>query len=179
MSHSVIDTAERGAAVNRYGPTAARKVSTKPIRLKTTTVDTHAHVLIPEAAEYIAPLYDLGNIPFARHASEETRKIQAQQDSDRHVALADIDDRVAVLDAQNIDIQVVASVPNQCYYMARGEHAAKVSRLVNEGIAAWVAKRPDRFAGLGTAPLQEPQLAASELEYAVTKLGLKGVQILT
>jgi aminocarboxymuconate-semialdehyde decarboxylase len=179
MSHSVIDTAKLGDAVNRYGPTAARKVSAKPIRLSTTTVDTHSHILIPEAAKYIAPLYDLGNIPFARYTSDETRKIQGQQDADRTVALTDVADRIAVLDTQNIDIQVVAPVPNQCYYMARGDHAAKVSRMVNDGMAAWVAERPDRFAGLGTAPMQEPQIAASELEYAVGTLGLKGVQILT
>ena len=61
MSHSVIDTAELGGAVNRYGPTAARQVSTAPIRLPTTTVDTHAHILIAEAAKYIAPHYNLGN----------------------------------------------------------------------------------------------------------------------
>jgi aminocarboxymuconate-semialdehyde decarboxylase len=179
MSHSVIDTIDRGSAVNRYGPTAARKVSTKPIRLKTTTVDTHAHVFIPEAHKFIQPLYDLGNIPFARYTSEQTRQIQKKQDEDRTVALNDVADRVAVLDTQNIDIQVVAPVPNQCYYMAKGEHAAKVSRLVNEGMAAWAGKRPDRFAGLGTAPLQDPKLAAAELEYAVAKLGLKGVQVLT
>jgi aminocarboxymuconate-semialdehyde decarboxylase len=179
MSHSVIDTADLGGAVNRYGPTAAREVSTKPIRLPTTTVDTHAHVFIAEAAKYIAPLYDLADIPFVRYTSDETRKIQMKQDADRTVALADVADRIAVLDAQNIDIQVVAPVPNQCYYMARGEHAAKVSRLVNDGMAAWVGEKPDRLAGLGTAPLQEPQLAVTELEYAVGKLGLKGVQILT
>jgi aminocarboxymuconate-semialdehyde decarboxylase len=179
MSHSVIDTAELGGAANRYGPTAAREVSTAPIRLPTTTVDTHAHILIAEAAKYIAPLYDLGNIPFARYLNDETRKIQARQDADRSVALTDVADRVAVLDAQNIDMQVVAPVPNQCYYMARGDHAANVSRMVNEGVAAWVATRPDRFAGLGTAPLQEPDLSAAELEHAVGELGLKGVQILT
>jgi aminocarboxymuconate-semialdehyde decarboxylase len=179
MAYSVFDTVDRGSNVNRYGPTAARKVSTKPIRLPTTTVDTHAHVLIPEAHSYIAPHYNLGDIPFARFSSEQTRQIQAQQDRDRAVALADVADRIAVLDAQNIDIQVAAPVPNQCYYMARGEHAAKVSRLVNDGMAAWVSKKPDRLAGLGTAPLQEPDLAASELEYAVKTLGLKGVQILT
>ena len=179
MSHSVIDTAKLGDAANRYGPTAARQVSTKPIRLTTTTVDTHAHILIGEAADYITPLYDLGNIPFARYLNQDTQKIQALQDTERTVALSDVADRVAVLDTQNIDIQIVAPVPNQCYYMARGEHAAKVSRMVNDGVAAWVAARPDRFAGLGTAPLQEPEMAAAELEYAVTTLGLKGVQILT
>lgn len=179
MSHSIIDTASLDGAPNRYGPTAARKVSTKPIRLPTTTVDTHAHIQIAEAAEYITPLYDLGNIPFARYINDDTQTIQARQDADRDVALTNVADRVAVLDTQNIDIQVVAPVPNQCYYMARGEHAAKVSRLVNDGVAAWVATAPDRFAGLGTAPLQDPELAAAELEYAVGTLGLKGVQILT
>ena len=179
MSHSVIDTPELGNADNRYGPTAARDVSTAPLRLPTTTVDTHSHIQITEAHEYIAPLYDLGDIPFAHHLTDETRKIQADQDVERTVAMTDLADRIAVLDAQNIDIQVVASVPNQCYYMARGEHAEKVSRLVNDGIAAWVASRPDRFAGLGTAPLQEPEMAVAALEYAVATLGLKGVQILT
>ena len=151
MSHSIIDTAKLGDAANRYGPTAARQVSTKPIRLTSTTVDTHAHILISEAADYITPLYDLGNIPFARYLNQDTQKIQALQDAERTVALNDVADRVAVLDTQNIDIQIVAPVPNQCYYMARGEHAAKVSRLVNDGVAAWVATQPDRFAGLGTA----------------------------
>ena len=46
MNHSVIDTKTLGQANNRYGPTAARSVSTEPIRLKTRTVDCHAHVLV-------------------------------------------------------------------------------------------------------------------------------------
>ena len=43
------------------------------------------------------------------------------------------------------DMQVLASVPNQCYYMAKGEDAAKVSRLVNDGIAKWVEENQNRF----------------------------------
>ena len=34
MSHSVIDTKDRGSQLNRYGPTSGRVVSTDPIRLK-------------------------------------------------------------------------------------------------------------------------------------------------
>jgi aminocarboxymuconate-semialdehyde decarboxylase len=50
---------------------------------------------------------------------------------------------------------------------------------VNEGIAKIVADHPDRFVGLGSVPLQNAELAVQELEYAVKKLGLRGVEINT
>jgi aminocarboxymuconate-semialdehyde decarboxylase len=51
--------------------------------------------------------------------------------------------------------------------------------MVNEGIAGFVAKRPDRFAGLGTVAMQDPAEAVKELDYCMTKLGFKGVEVLT
>ena len=42
-----------------------------------------------------------------------------------------------------------------------------------------VAKTPDRFVALGTVPMPDGNEAASELERCMTKLGFKGVQILT
>jgi aminocarboxymuconate-semialdehyde decarboxylase len=51
--------------------------------------------------------------------------------------------------------------------------------MVNEGIAAFVAAYPDRFASLGTIPLQDPDAALVELEHVMTALGFKGVEVLT
>src|SRR6185436_16826934 len=76
-----------------------------------------------------------------------------------------------------IDIQAVSPAPNQTYYWTEPGMGQELSRGVNEGIARVVADHPDRFVGLGTAPLQEPGLAVAELEYAMKKLGLKGVEI--
>ena len=106
MAHSVIDTPTLGEADNRYGPTAARLVSTEPIRLGTVTVDCHAHIFVPEAAKYIAPHYDPAARPFVKYSSPQTRAINLKQDADRTLALLDPRDRVRVLDAQGIDIQV-------------------------------------------------------------------------
>jgi aminocarboxymuconate-semialdehyde decarboxylase len=54
LAHSPIDTKEIGPKdVNRYGPTAARKVSTDRIRPKTRTVDAHAHIMIAAADTYM------------------------------------------------------------------------------------------------------------------------------
>jgi aminocarboxymuconate-semialdehyde decarboxylase len=179
MNHSVIDTRTLGQANNRYGPTAARKVSTEPIRLTTTTVDCHAHVLVPEAAAYIGEHGDMAALPFLKFSTPLTRETNLKQDQDRRVALSDPADRLRVLDAQCIDMQVVAPAPNQSYYEAPKEHAARVSRIVNEGVAAFVAYAPNRFAGLGTIPMQDPETALTEFEHVMTKLGFKGVQLLT
>src|SRR5437879_10077219 len=62
-------------------------------------------------------------------------------------------------------------------YWAEPAHALELSRLLNDHIAATVAAHPGRFAGLGTVPLQAPDLAVAELERCVRELGLAGVQI--
>jgi aminocarboxymuconate-semialdehyde decarboxylase len=44
-------------------------------------------------------------------------------------------------------------------------------------MAAAVARHSDRFVGLATLPMQDPQRAADELRRAMAKLGLRGAQI--
>lgn len=179
MTHSPIDTRDMGDAVNRYGPTSARPTPANPGRLSTLTVDSHAHVLIPEAAKYMVPHVDPQRIAMIKYANEFTNVVNAQQEADRGpVAMQDIEDRLRVLDAQGINMQIVAPPPPQCYYQSPIEHAAVASRMVNDGMAAWVGNHPDRFAGLGTVPLQDPEEAATELARAMG-LGLKGVMLLT
>ncbi len=179
MDHSVLDTAELGDRANRYGPTAARPAPSEKRRLETRTIDIHAHVAIPEAAAYAAPFGNLKDIAMVRHTNDATKKINMLQDKDRGVAIGDFDDRLKVLDAMGIDFQVVAPPPVQCYYHLPVEAAAHASRIVNDGLAAFVARKPDRLAALGTVALQEPSVAVAELTRCMTDLGMKGVQILT
>lgn len=179
MEHSTIDTPELGANVNRYGATTARKAPGEVLRLKTKTIDVHAHVAVPEAAEYVGQNLNLHEIAMVRHSNDETKAINQQQDSDRKLAMTDMDDRLKVLDKMGIDFQLVAPPPFQCYYQVPLEYALKGTTMVNDGVAAFVAKRPDRFAGLGTVALQEPAEAVSELERCVNDLGFKGVEVLT
>jgi aminocarboxymuconate-semialdehyde decarboxylase len=49
--------------------------------------------------------------------------------------------------------------------------------MLNDHIASVVARNPARFVGLGTLPMQAPELAVRELERCVKELGLAGVQI--
>jgi len=123
---------------------------------------------------------DFSKIPLAHFSDDATRAVNAQQDRDRaEIMYRDLDGRLRDMDAMAIDMQVVAPAPNQCYYALPIEIAAKAHQMVNEGVAAYIARNPQRFAGLGTVTLQEPARAVEELEAVMTTYGLKGVQLLT
>jgi aminocarboxymuconate-semialdehyde decarboxylase len=74
-------------------------------------------------------------------------------------------------------MQVLSTVPVMFSYWAKPADALDLSRRLNDHIAEVVRAHPSRFAGLGTIPLQDPDLAAGELERCVNELGLRGVEI--
>jgi aminocarboxymuconate-semialdehyde decarboxylase len=167
---------------NRYGPTAARPQGGQPgraTRPQSVTIDIHSHVAVPQAAAFVKPHLDLATIPLAHFATAETKALNARQDGDRTPLMIGHDKRLADLDTMGIDLQVVMCPPPQCYYTVPLEIAVKAARIVNEGVAGYVAKRPDRFVALGAVPMPDGNEAARELEHCMTALGFKGVQILT
>ena len=89
------------------------------------------------------------------------------------------DDRLKDMDAMGVDMQLVSPSPAQVYFSVPTEVAVPAARKVNEGVAAFVAGKPDHFVGIGTVPLQDAQSAVAELEHCVQALGLKGAEILT
>lgn len=167
-----------GEVWSRFGPTAARSHG-KPgrtLRPSSTTIDVHSHVAVPEAAKFVKPHLDLATIPLARFATPDTKALNQQQDADRTSRMTQYDERLAELDEMGVDLQVVKPLPPQCYYTLPMEIADRAARMVNDGLAEYVARRADRFIAFGTVPLQDGAAAAVELERSVKKLGFKGVQ---
>src|SRR6266481_2741519 len=167
---------------NRYGPTAARPPGVTPgraMRPQSMTIDIHSHIAIPQAAEFVKPHLDPATIPLINFATLETQTINTRQDGDRRGLMTGHDQRLADLDAMGIDLQLVMCPPPQCYYTVPLDIAIKAARIINDGVAAYVTARPDRFVALGTVPMPDGNEAARELERCMTSLGFKGVQILT
>jgi aminocarboxymuconate-semialdehyde decarboxylase len=166
---------------NKYEPTAAREHGApgREARPKSMTIDIHAHVAVPEAAEFVKPHLDMSTIPLAWFATPETKTLSAKQEADIRDRITGYDKRLAELDAMGIDVQVVCPPPPQCYYTVPLEISVKATQIVNDGIAAFVSKKPDRFVGLGSVPMMDGNEAAKELERCMTTLKFKGVEILT
>jgi aminocarboxymuconate-semialdehyde decarboxylase len=165
---------------NRYGLTAARKhdADGRARRPSSTTIDIHAHIVVPQATAHAGPHMDLTRVPLAHFADAHVKEVNAIQDRDRATIMTTTDQRLRDLDKMGVDIQVIAPVPGQCYYAVDAKIAAVAHKLANEGVAEFVSRKPDRFVGLGVVTLQEPEVAVKDLEYAMS-LGHKGVQILT
>jgi aminocarboxymuconate-semialdehyde decarboxylase len=167
---------------NRYGPTAARPQGAKPgraMRPQSMTIDIHSHIAIPEAAEFVKPHLDPATIPLINFATPQTKALNARQDSDRRGLMIGHEQRLTDLDAMGIDRQLVMCPPAQCYYTVPPDIAVKAARIINDGIAGYVAARPDRFVALGTVPMPDGNEAGRELARCMTQLKFKGVQILT
>uniref|UniRef100_A0A8C9DRB7 2-amino-3-carboxymuconate-6-semialdehyde decarboxylase n=1 Tax=Prolemur simus TaxID=1328070 RepID=A0A8C9DRB7_PROSS len=60
---------------------------------------------------------------------------------------------------------------------AKPHDTLNLCQLLNNDLAATVASHPRRFVGLGTLPMQAPELAVKEMERCVQELGFPGVQI--
>ncbi len=174
-------TADTATPWNRYAPTAARQHGRpgRELRPASKTIDIHAHVFVPAALDYVTPHLDPSSDALVRFAAAETRELNKQQEAARRPIMASADARFPDLDAMGIDRQLISPAPPQCYYGVPADVGAKAARLINDGIAEIVAKHPDRYAALGSVPMQDGEAAAEELEYAVKTLGFKGVEILT
>ena len=140
------------------------------------TVDIHCHVLTPAADDLVKPVYKPESDALFRFANEATREVNRQQGQAIRAKLTSVEARLVQMDKQGIDMQVISPAPSQYYYWTGPELGRAAARLCNDNIAGIVAAHADRFVGMGTVPLQAPELAVAELERMVGELGLKGVE---
>jgi aminocarboxymuconate-semialdehyde decarboxylase len=144
---------------------------------KSVRIDIHCHYLNPEVQAKTAPMNPAQYDPARVYANELTREVNFKQMKDRGPKLSTIEVRLMDMDRMGIDIQAVSPAPNQLSYWAEPGLGLEISRMVNDRLAEFVATWPERFVGLGTVPLHNVDMAVTELERCVKKLGLRGVEI--
>lgn len=143
------------ASKKKGGPRAAgRRREVKVGGKRVTTIDVHAHCVIPEAMKLLGL------------AMADQRGPGIDQVGER---------RIREMDEQGIDIEALSINPQ--WYKADRDLAAEVIRIQNNRLAEFCATYPDRFVAFASLSLQHPDLAVEQLVHGVKKLGLRGAAI--
>ncbi len=84
--------------------------------------------------------------------------------------------RINEYEKYTTQVQVVCTIPVLFAYFSKPKDGLEVARFLNDDLANLVNKYPKKYIGLGSLPMQDPELAVQEL-FRIKELGLKGVQI--
>ena len=138
-------------------------------------IDVHTHIL-PDTLPDLGP----GFVRIERDSSSPDRArmtIDGRLFREIESNSWDPETRIAECDRNGVSVQVLSTVPVMFAYWAEPQRALELSRRLNDHIAGVQSARPDRFAGLGTIPMQDTALAIRELERCMRELKLPGVEI--
>ena len=141
------------------------------------TLDIHSHVIPPAIVEAIA------TNPEDFSATIQDRDGGKQIVHDQGYAYPLFDEftdprtKLHAMDRKGLDISVLSPPPPLFYYWTEAWLGIQIARLVNDGIAEFVAAAPNRFRGMATVPMQDPNAAVAELERVVSVHGFRAIEI--
>lgn len=140
-------------------------------------VDLHTHI-IPHVLPGYAGLLGERRWPCVEEGDCGHRHVVIEGKNFRTFTSSawDAAQRLSDMKAMQVGRQVLSPMPELLSYWFDARDTQRLARYVNGYMADMVSQQPDHFLGFGMVPLQDPDLAARELE-AIKALGLSGVEI--
>ena len=141
-------------------------------------IDIHTHIL-PENWPNLKEKFGYGGWVSLEHRDPGFARIFKDDEFFRTIESNCWDPNVRMKECDNheVDVQVLSTVPIMFSYWAQANDALVLSKILNDHISKIVKQSPNRFLGLGTIPMQDPEIAVLELERCMNDLDLLGVQI--
>jgi 2,3-dihydroxybenzoate decarboxylase len=85
--------------------------------------------------------------------------------------------RIELMDRHGIETMILSLNAPAVQAVPDPGRAAEVARRANDFLAEQMQRRPDRFQAFAALPMQDPDVAARELERCVNELGFKGALV--
>ncbi|MEP5610737.1 MAG: amidohydrolase family protein [Cyclobacteriaceae bacterium] len=140
-------------------------------------IDMHTHI-IPKEIPNFAEKFGYGDFISLLHHKPGAARMMKGDKFFREIQSNcwDEEARISEYEQFNTKVQVVCTIPVMFSYWANAKDCLDLSVFLNDHIAELVADNPKHYIGLGTVPMQDPDLAIKELERC-KDLGMPGVQI--
>lgn len=140
-------------------------------------VDLHCHLGIPAADSLVQARYPGPPPGINDFTSPSTVAVNRAQFAAIGRTLTSVEQRLLDMDRLGVDVQALSPSPGQYFYFTDPETGRAAARAINDGIAAAVAANRGRFVGMGSVPLQNVEMAVSEMRRCVRELDLRGIEI--
>jgi aminocarboxymuconate-semialdehyde decarboxylase len=142
-----------------------------------TVVDLHSH-FFPETWPDLEQRFGTPDWPWMRRDGPDHAMVMLGAREFRPITSAcwDAAVRLADMDRDGVDLQVVSATPVLFAYGRPAEHARECARIFNDGLLELCAAGQGRLVPIGQVPLQDTDLACRELERCLAA-GMTGVQI--
>jgi aminocarboxymuconate-semialdehyde decarboxylase len=142
------------------------------------TIDLHAHAIVPEALSQMHAAHpDHGPVLTEDDGQSYLSYAGRERLGPLPRAIFDPELRLADMDTQRVDLQVIAIPPPNFYYHIPPEVGVDFARIQNEALIALSATQPDRFHMFATLPLQDVAASLREVEHIADEPRARGVQI--
>jgi aminocarboxymuconate-semialdehyde decarboxylase len=138
--------------------------------------DIHAHVIVPEITRDAAPDEDWRPL-VRRENGAQLVEVAGRGVRSMVEEVVDLEGILAAQDEAGVDRVVLCPFVPLLYYDAEPEEGLLRCRIQNDALARLVRSNPERVAALGAVPLQDPELAASELRALMAAGDLRGVEV--
>jgi len=140
-------------------------------------IDMHTH-LMPDQMPKWSEKFGYGGFIHLDHHRKGYARMMQDSKFFREIHENCWDPEVRINEYLEFDtqVQVICTIPVLFSYWAKPKDGLEVSEFLNDHIAEVVLKYPKQYIGLGTIPMQDPELAIQEL-HRLKKIGLVGIQI--
>lgn len=148
--------------------------------MKHVAIDIHTHVEFEKTQSLVNKKYTDEEI-FSRFVVAATGTRSARINKGLMPALREplreSRRKIRDMDERKLAFSVLSSTPFAFFYEIEEGPAVELAQYQNDQLAEMVKVHPDSFAAMATLPLQAPDAALKELDRAINKLGLRGIEI--